>query len=47
MQWLVDKVACNKGTLLALRSLCVRFPFQVVWRMGWGAAVDSQFESEG
>jgi len=51
MQWLVDNVACNKDTLLSLRSSCVVFLFQVVWRMrkrmGSAAAADSVFQSEG
>jgi len=45
MQRFVDNVACNKDTLLSLRSSCVVFLFQVVWwmrkRMGSAAAADS------
>jgi len=51
MEQLVDNVACNKGTLLAMRSSSVMFLFQVVWRMrkriGSVAAADSGFHSKG
>jgi len=50
MQWLVDKIACNKETLLSLRLSCVVFLFQVVWRVheqvGREAAADIVFQSE-
>jgi len=51
MEQLVDNVACNKGTLLSVRSSCVVFLFLVVWGMrrwmGSVAAADSVFHSEG
>jgi len=50
MQRLVDNVACNKDTLLSLRSSCVVFLLQVVWWkpewMGRVTAGDSVFQSE-